>query len=180
MRLIYKIFLIQLLFVLFTLIAKAQEESRISPNNILHALSNSVDGEGIISIRMPIFLQNNITSNNINTANNPLLNDEANFNSSRGFRVQLYNGNSRNSKDEAYSRANVLKSKFSNKSSYITYKAPFWRLLVGDFRTKNEASAFADELKKSLPQYRREIYVVPSNIKGAGIYNQNANLNEEY
>ena len=66
-----------------------------------------------------------------------------------GFRVQIYSGSGIKSKDEAASaQARFLKA-FPDKKAYIIYNAPFWRVRVGDFRSRSEAMAMLNEVKPS-------------------------------
>jgi hypothetical protein len=56
--------------------------------------------------------------------------------STRGFRVQIYNGNSR---AEAQARKIDFIRRFPNVRSYLSYIAPSYRLKVGDFKTRADA-----------------------------------------
>lgn len=68
-----------------------------------------------------------------------------------GFRIQLYLGSSNNAKKEAGEvKAKVL-SLFQDEKIYMTYEAPFWRVQVGDFRSKNESLELYRKLKKEFP-----------------------------
>jgi len=67
---------------------------------------------------------------------------------SPGFRVQIDFGQERNA-------VNKTKADFSTKypsmTSYITYKQPYFRVSVGDFRTKLEAVCFLNKVKTDYP-----------------------------
>ena len=82
-----------------------------------------------------------------------------------GYRLQVFSGNERQSKDEAYSRAREIKELFPEISTSVTYKAPVWRLRVGDFQTSEEADIFLRDLKKKIPSLGREANVVTEEIK---------------
>jgi len=55
----------------------------------------------------------------------------------RGFRVQIYNGNDRNKANQA--KLDFMKN-FPGVRSYLTYHNPQFRVKVGDFRTRAEAT----------------------------------------
>jgi hypothetical protein len=61
-----------------------------------------------------------------------------------GFRIQLFSGNERNN-------ANNIKTKFlrlyREQKAYITYQQPYFKIRVGDFRTKLEAKIFYNKIK---------------------------------
>ncbi|WP_369695166.1 SPOR domain-containing protein [Porphyromonas endodontalis] len=48
---------------------------------------------------------------------------------------------------------------------YVTYKSPFWRLSVGDFRTREEAQKAMQDLKRAIPAIAPELYIVRDNIR---------------
>ncbi len=79
-----------------------------------------------------------------------------------GFRIQLYLGSNNNAKKEASDvKAKVL-SLFQDENIYVMYEAPFWRVQVGDFRSKSESLELYRKLKKEFPS----CYPVPvDNIK---------------
>ena len=62
-----------------------------------------------------------------------------------GFRVQIFSGLDR---QRANSEQSNFKSLYPNITSYISYTQPYYRLRVGDFRTRLEAEKFMNELKK--------------------------------
>ncbi|MBK7964696.1 MAG: SPOR domain-containing protein [Bacteroidetes bacterium] len=75
-----------------------------------------------------------------------------------GYRIQLYFGNER-------MKAQEIKSSFlqkhSNASAYMVYHQPNFKVRVGDFRTRLEATGFlkmlGDEFKSS--------FIVPDDVK---------------
>jgi hypothetical protein len=82
-----------------------------------------------------------------------------------GYRVQVFSGNDqRTSKDEAFSKERKVTELHSELSTYVTYKSPFWRVRVGDFRTYEEAYLLLRQLTKELPGFGREMYVIKEDI----------------
>lgn len=76
-----------------------------------------------------------------------------------GFRIQLYLGSNNNAKKEATQVKTRLLSLFPNERPHVIYEAPFWRVQVGDFRSKNEALSLYKKLKPEFPS----CYTVPVN-----------------
>ncbi|RUA23908.1 MAG: hypothetical protein DSY76_08740 [Bacteroidetes bacterium] len=68
-----------------------------------------------------------------------------------GYRVQLYSVSGANSRD----KANRFKAEFLIKNPqavvYIVYQAPYYKVRVGDFRTKINALSYLQEIKKKYP-----------------------------
>ena len=81
-----------------------------------------------------------------------------------GYRIQIYMDNSPKAKNEVTRIENLFSGTFPNVGTYVSYNAPNWRVFVGDFRTKEEANAFKQNIHNSLPELGREMYVVPSRI----------------
>lgn len=82
-----------------------------------------------------------------------------------GYRVQVYSdGNQRTAKGETQRKAAAVSRRFPNMRTYSSYSAPYWRLRVGDFRTRKEAEDAAASLRSAFPAYRNEIRVVRDRI----------------
>ena len=83
-----------------------------------------------------------------------------------GFRIHVFMGNNpRQSRSEAFSKEKQIKEVFPDLSTYVTYEAPNWKLLVGDFMTKEEAVVFKQNLQKAFPHFGKEMYTVSDKIK---------------
>ncbi len=79
-----------------------------------------------------------------------LVREHANSNNNTfpGWRVQIYFG----SGQSAHSEASAIKERFYMKfaqsyGAYIVYDSPYFKVRVGDFRTKAEAMSFRERLK---------------------------------
>jgi hypothetical protein len=64
--------------------------------------------------------------------------------SSYGYRVQFYSGSNRK---EAFSAQNRLQQMHPELRTYINYKEPNFKVKVGDFRSRLEATKLVQELK---------------------------------
>ena len=81
-----------------------------------------------------------------------------------GFRIQAYSDNQSTAKAAAQQRARDIAMKFPQYRSYISYKAPSWRLRIGDFKTQQEAKAALQRIKSVYPKYAREMVIVRDRI----------------
>lgn len=85
-----------------------------------------------------------------------------------GYRIQVFaDNNQRTAKGEALSRKRQISSLYPELDCYLSYKAPAWRLRVGDFKTRSEAIEMMKQIKKAFPSYSREMIVVSDRIKVA-------------
>ncbi|MDD2961237.1 MAG: SPOR domain-containing protein [Muribaculaceae bacterium] len=82
-----------------------------------------------------------------------------------GFRIQVFSDNNhRTAKSEAMIKERNITSRFPLIKTYLTYKAPAWRLRVGDFKTQEEAHEMMNQIKKAFPGYSREVIIVRDRI----------------
>ena len=82
-----------------------------------------------------------------------------------GFRIQAYSDNNyKTAKASAQKRARDIAMKFPQYRSYISYKAPAWRLRIGDFKTQREAQAALQRIKSVYPKFAREMVIVRDRI----------------
>jgi len=82
-----------------------------------------------------------------------------------GYRIQCYTDNNfRTAKAAAQQRAREIAMKFPQYRSYISYKAPSWRLRIGDFKSRREAQAALARIKSVFPKLSRQMVVVRDHI----------------
>jgi len=78
-----------------------------------------------------------------------------------GFRVLVYMENSqRESKATAFEREKMIKEKFPELPTYVSFTSPFWKLRIGNFRTYADALVQAKNLKNAFPAMSNDISVV--------------------
>ncbi|HRU13054.1 MAG TPA: SPOR domain-containing protein [Dysgonamonadaceae bacterium] len=47
----------------------------------------------------------------------------------------------------------------------VLFDSPFWRLRVGNFKTREEAEQVLDELRTAFPSFGKEMYIVTDEVK---------------
>ena len=78
-----------------------------------------------------------------------------------GFRIQIYNSSNRNAREESNKARAAFMSKFPDIVSYPLYAEPgYFKIRVGDFRTKAEATRLFLLISKEFP----DAYLVPDII----------------
>lgn len=75
-----------------------------------------------------------------------------------GFRVQVISTNKRGDASEAKARVMHL---FSGYRTYLDYQAPYFKVRVGDFKTREEAAELRDKLSDL---FSGGVFVVPATI----------------
>lgn len=128
--------------------------------NILQELQTDVPGRGIIRI-----YQSPAIAAVVHMQTGRGVVDGGNFQTLQGFRVQVYSGNAANSKSIAADRAAQVRAQFPDLESQTIFNAPFWRVQVGNFVTREEAQAFLDRLKEAFPSFGKSMYIVRTTVK---------------
>jgi len=78
-----------------------------------------------------------------------------------GFRVQVFSSNIHGTaRSEAFRIKALVERDFPDVGVYETFTSPFWRVRVGDARTREEAQELLLELRRAFPAFGREMYVV--------------------
>jgi len=132
--------------------------------SIFDVLQESKNGSGVVVIHQSDALRKMVGERfqgaNVETA------DTISYIKMQGFRIQIYSGNDqRKSKDEAFLKEHEVKEIFPDMPTYVTYKAPFWNLRVGDFRTHEEARRIQRQLMDAFPDYKRQMYILKGEIR---------------
>ncbi len=66
-----------------------------------------------------------------------------------GFRIQIYSGSGVSSKTEAENVMAKFAKMYPAERVYVIYTAPFWRVRVGDYRSKSEALPLLNTIQGS-------------------------------
>ncbi|MCL1937553.1 MAG: SPOR domain-containing protein [Candidatus Azobacteroides sp.] len=83
-----------------------------------------------------------------------------------GFRIQAFmGGDPGTARSEASSRRSLIERSFPRTPTYLSYEAPNWKLLVGDFLSREEATMFKQQLQKKFPQFSKELSITAEKIK---------------
>lgn len=79
------------------------------------------------------------------------------INGIQGYRIQIFFGSERKAASDAKSKFMQLNPDYE---VYLIYQQPYFKVRVGDFRTKLEAQAL---FKKVLPEFER-VFIIPDKI----------------
>ncbi len=77
-----------------------------------------------------------------------------------GYRIQLYMESGNTALEKAEKIIEKFQEKYKVVPAYITFGEPYYRVRIGDFRTRLEAIKFLDRIQKHYPQ----AWVVKDNI----------------
>ena len=147
--------------VVFTILSIGFAFSQSAAND--STIVDHIAGSGNVTVHQP----DGITQRLIPVVEEHVADDQTTVVAGRvvGYRVQVFaDNNHRTAKNEALIKERNIISRFPSLRTYISYKAPAWRLRVGDFRTHEEAVDCLNEIKKAFPSYSRELIIVRDRI----------------
>lgn len=70
----------------------------------------------------------------------------------RGYRIQVYFGSGQQARKEANEAKASCISLFPTQKAHILYQTPFYKVRVGDFRTRNEAFIWHKKIVRKFPK----------------------------
>jgi len=79
------------------------------------------------------------------------LSQQAKLNGIRGYRISVYFGSGQDSKKTAELTRAKFVSKYTDVSCYIKFEYPYFKVYVGDFRTRSGALKFLNEIAYDYP-----------------------------
>ena len=79
-------------------------------------------------------------------------NSTASSKKSYGYKIIVYSSNGKNARGASSSIAGALKNSYPNLNVYRSYKAPFFMVHIGDFRTKSDAMKILHDISSSYRQ----------------------------
>ncbi len=77
-----------------------------------------------------------------------------------GFRIRIYSNSGAKAGNEAKSKLSHLVARFPDVESYLIFDYPFYRVYMGDFRTRSEALKFLKSIELEFP----DAFIVPARI----------------
>jgi hypothetical protein len=150
-----KYFSICTFFLLIVSFINAQENNDSKKNNIFEVLTTP---DSISKATVKIHQDKRIEALVVNKKYNQSL-------TANGFRVQIFSSNvQRTAKSDAFRIEKLIQEAYPEQAVYVNYTSPFWKVRVGDFKTKDEAQMFRNQLVESFPTMKSEIYIVPELI----------------
>ena len=82
-----------------------------------------------------------------------------------GYRVQVFDDNNpRTARREAQEKRAMFGRRFPHYRAYVAFNSPYWRVKVGDFRSRSEAEAAMAEIREAFPSLAAYIRIVRDKI----------------
>lgn len=81
-----------------------------------------------------------------------------------GWRIQIFFDSGNNSKSKAYTMKGKFMGMYPDMSVYLMFQSPYYKVRVGDFRTRMDAEGFKQKLLGEFP----DAFVVKDEIRSPG------------
>lgn len=159
------LFILSFILIAFTANAQNQTQEADSTSAPLRSISSHLRTNGV-RLHQDARLEVLVTSAPKTYYGNPKASGDKNVYYTKGYRVRVFSGNNQTqSKNLAYQIEKELTGKMPDLETYVVFKTPNWRLLVGNYRTSEEAYRSLRTLKKEFPARGREMFVIQDEIE---------------
>ena len=154
-------------FLLLFVAANSASAQSPQKKEILRELNTSVPGKGHVSVYEDESISH-VLGRSIAPSRTVYTNSTGStqFYRVRGFKIQAFSGNDqRTSKNEAHRKQQSINNSYPGLETVVLFESPFWRLRVGNFKTREEADQVLKEMAKTFPSFGKEMYVVVDEVK---------------
>lgn len=116
-------------------------DSTLYGKNIFSVISQSGPGQGTVTIDQPSTLVSAMSSHKTRNASKQI----------NGYRVRIFFDNSRNARGVSEQVAGQFSALYPSMAVYREYENPYFKVTVGNFRTKADATRFLNAIKGQFP-----------------------------
>jgi hypothetical protein len=132
----------RLLFFLFLALWPAHKLASQVPADIFAYIQLQEPGKGAVQIKQNLDITNMI---------NLHISLMRSLKGIKGFRVCIYYNSGQEARSAADQERARFISRYEDTSSDKVFESPFWKVYVGDFRTKSEALNFLEKIRYDYP-----------------------------
>ena len=131
-------------------VREASLDSTLYGKNIFTVVSQREPGQGTVTIDQPSSLVSAMSNHKTRNASKQI----------NGYRVRIFFDNKQNARSASEAAMGRFKAAYPGHGAYRSFASPYFKVTVGDFRTKSEAMQLMRSLKSDFPS----AFVVKENI----------------
>jgi hypothetical protein len=124
-----------------TVVKEASLDSTLFGKNVFTVISQGAPGQGKITIDQPSSLVSAMATHKTRNASKQM----------NGYRVRIFFDNSRNARAVSEQVAGSFSAIYPSVAVYREYENPYFKVTVGNFRTKADATRFLNAIKGQFP-----------------------------
>ncbi len=162
-HILYRATLLTTFLLLTNTIKLSAQQYKALPQSIFEVLVGQGENGGEVEIKQTHKLMSLV--GRVSPKYGRILVGESNARVVYGYRIIFFNSNAPKAKSIAYARQEELRQIVPEQATYIHFNAPFWKLQLGDFTTKEEAKSTLKQLQKVLPYWKKEAYIIRDRIR---------------
>lgn len=122
-------------------VKEAELDSTLYGKNIFSVISQREAGQGTVTIDQPGTLVSAMATHKTRNASKQI----------NGYRVRIFFDNSRNARGVSEQVAGQFSALYPSVAVYREYENPYFKVTVGNFRTKADATRFLNAIKGQFP-----------------------------
>lgn len=116
---------------------------QVEAQNILHLLQERVPGQGTVVITQSQHISQLLNDRLWKNAQKPGMD---------GFRIRIFSETGQNARENSQQAIARFSERYPGVKFYLAYDNPYWKVAVGDFRTRESAQKFYQQLLKDFPK----------------------------
>ena len=124
-----------------TAVKEAALDSTLLGKNVFNVIGQGRAGQGTITIDQPSSLVSAMATHKTRNASKQM----------NGYRVRIFFDNSRNARAVSEQVAGSFSAIYPSVAVYREYENPYFKVTVGNFRTKADATRFLNAIKGQFP-----------------------------
>ncbi|GHT16814.1 hypothetical protein AGMMS4956_19880 [Bacteroidia bacterium] len=128
----------------------------------LWAMSGTAQNAGQVQVLQSPEIENLLNAHIHHNASNPAI---------AGYRIRIYRNNEASSRQKSEEVLTKFQGIYPTVRAYRSYDNPYFKVAVGDFRTKDEALYFLNEIKSLFPKS----FIIQENINFPQLYTSTQN-----
>jgi Sporulation related domain. len=116
-------------------------DSVLAGRDLMSVVLSSEAGSGKVTIEQPAAVKKGLTNHISNNSSIKI----------RGYRVRIYFDNAQNARNVSQSVAASFSAMYPGMAVYRTHESPYFKVTVGNFRTRHDAQRFANAIRGTYP-----------------------------
>ena len=130
-------------FITMLLAIQSAKAQQVQAQNILQVLQEQVNGQGTVTINQSQHISQLLNDRLWRNAQKPGM---------EGFRIRIFSETGQNARENSQLAIERFANKYPGVNFYQAYDKPYRKVSVGDFRTRESAQKFYQQVRNDFPK----------------------------
>lgn len=135
--------LIQIVIVILLPLGTIAQQGQTQTNSMLYIVQQHEQGKGTIVIHQDQHITQLLNNRLWQNSKNPGM---------QGFRIRIFSELGQTARQRSTEVMNAFMQKYPGVKVYQSYENPYWKISIGNFRNKESAQRFYQEILKDYPK----------------------------